>query len=143
VLALMVFTLIICRAATCPERNPVGKLKSISAGEVYGFAPGRACSMAPAIRAQMKAIGDSLLKLRPSRVLVVGSADTSPLDPVTQAIYGNNAGLARSRVNCVAGWLATTSELTGMIFIPDVDGPKNLARADRKDRGVLVLALVP
>src|SRR2546425_5673080 len=45
---------------------------------------------------------------------------------------------SRSRVNCVAGWLATTSELAGMVFIPDVDGPKNLARADRKDRGVLV-----
>src|SRR6266571_3178660 len=38
-LALMVFAVIVYRTGKCGERNPIGELKSIPAGEVYGFAP--------------------------------------------------------------------------------------------------------
>lgn len=113
----------------------------VRAGIVQNFDLGRPCGAAPAIKDQMPAIVASLQALHPSKVRVLGTADTTPLTPLAREFVGNNAGLARMRANCVRRWLDNSDVLPGVEFIEGVDLPREFHSAEPTDRSVIVFAL--
>jgi hypothetical protein len=113
----------------------------VLAGVIENFDSGKPCGANPPIRHQLRAVIVSLEGLHPSRVQVIGIADTTSLAPLARDFAGNNAGLARMRAQCIIRWLHSTSALVGVEFSEAVDLPRDFRSADSTDRAVVVLAL--
>jgi hypothetical protein len=111
--------------------------KWVYVGKVDHFVIGMPCSRDTVLEHQVKHLDSLLVEQNPARIKLVGSADTIPLTPLTRDFFGNNAGLAHFRAECVQRWLVTTDHFAGVEFQTDGDAPSHLDYADPVDRAVI------
>jgi hypothetical protein len=138
----LLFYLVLQRMPSIPPVETKSASEWVKVGALDGLMSGEACASSPDLSRKMSAIIEQLRELHPTVIKVIGSADSKPPRNAIAGAHGNNAGLARDRVNCVVGWLATSGEFPAVEYRPDTRAPGEFVDASATDRGVEIRALV-